>query len=168
MFDRVFAVGLNRLESLFRASAEEIAVVAELPLEVAGAIVGKVEEFRRTTPAGVASTESPTVRRQIEALVNALEAQHQAFERASQGWSRDSLAAKKRTRRERDTAWLQMKVALARLGEIDFLVRLEKLAFARRLEDLGRFAREGVAPRPPVETPRKSQPGGIEDGRAHP
>ena len=142
-------------------------MVAELPLEVASAVVAKVEEFRRTTPAGVASTESPTVRRQIEALINNLDQQHNAFERASQGWTRDNLNAKKRTRRDRDTAWLQMKVALARLGEIDFLVRLEKLSFARRIEDLGRFAREGSAPRPPVETPRKSQAGGIEDGRAH-
>jgi hypothetical protein len=167
MFDRVFAVGLNRLESLFRANAEEIAVVAELPLDVATAIVNKVEDFRRTTPAGVASTESPVVRRQIEALITSLDGQHQAFERAAQGWSKDSLASKKRTRRDRDNAWLAMKVALARLGEIDFLGRLEKLPFARRIEDLNRFAREGSAPRPPVEAPRKSQPGGIEDGRAH-
>jgi hypothetical protein len=167
MFDRVFAVGLNRLESLFRANAEEIAVVAELPLEVAAAIVGKVDEFRRTTPAGVASTESPVVRRQIEALITGLESQHLAFDRASQGWSRDNLQNKKRARRDRDVAWLQMKVALARLGEIDFLHRLEKLPFGRRIEDLNRFVREGSAPRPPVETPRKSQAGGIEDGRAH-
>jgi hypothetical protein len=167
MFDRVFAVGLNRLESLFRASAEEIAVVAELPLEVAAAIVGKVEEFRRTTPAGVASTESPVVRRQIEALITSIESQHLAFDRAAQGWSRDNLQNKKRARRDRDVAWLQMKVALARLGEIDFLLRLEKLPFGRRIEDLNRFVREGSAPRPPVETPRKSQAGGIEDGRAH-
>jgi hypothetical protein len=167
MFDRVFAVGLNRLESLFRASAEEIAVVAELPLEVAAAIVGKVDEFRKTTPAGVASTESPVVRRQIEALITGLESQHLAFDRASQGWSKDNLQNKKRSRRDRDVAWLQMKVALARLGEIDFLLRLEKLPFGRRIEDLNRFVREGSAPRPPVETPRKSQAGGIEDGRAH-
>jgi hypothetical protein len=167
MFDRVFAVGLNRLESLFPASAEEIAVVAELPLEVASAIVAKVEEFRRTTPAGVASTESPVVRRQIEALITGLEGQHLAFERASQGWSKDNLQSKKRSRRDRDTAWLQMKVALARLGEIDFLVRLEKQPFGRRIEDLNRFVREGSPPRAPVETPRKSQAGGIEDGRAH-
>jgi hypothetical protein len=167
MFDRVFAVGLNKLESLFRANAEEIAVVAELPLEVAAAIVGKVEEFRRTTPAGVASTESPIVRRQIEALITGIESQHLAFDRASQGWSRDNLQNKKRARRDRDVAWLQMKVALARLGEIDFLHRLEKLPFGRRIEDLNRFVREGSAPRPPVETPRKSQAGGIEDGRAH-
>ena len=41
--------------------------------------------------------------------------------------------------------FLQITIALVRLGEIDFAVRLPKLAFARRIDDLERIVASRAA-----------------------
>ena len=46
MVQRLYAVGLGRLDTLLKATAEEIAVVADLPQPVAAAVVAKVQELR--------------------------------------------------------------------------------------------------------------------------
>ena len=107
------------------------------------------------------------IRRHLEAVLAKLDEENQAFDRAAEGWSKDSAEAKKRTRRDREMAYLQLRVALARLGEVDLLLRLDKLPFGRRIEELGRFVREGAAAARPSESFRRPNAGGSEDGRAH-
>ena len=87
-------------------------------------------------------------------MADALANDHRAFENVSRGWSDADRAAKKRLRRQREVAYLAVLVTLARLGEIDLALRLEKLQFARRLEELERLvSRTGPARAPkPVES----------------
>jgi hypothetical protein len=141
MVQRLYAVGLGRLDTLLRATAEEIAVVADLPAPVSAAVVAKVQELRRGADgaADVANT-----RRVVQPLVRSLEASQHSYEKAASGWSSDSVSAKRRHRREREVAFLQLKVALARAGEVDLVQRLETLSFARRIDELERYLREAA------------------------
>ena len=69
-----------------------------------------------------------------------LGADHQAFEEAARGWSEADRESKKRARRKRDVDFARVTIALARLGEVDFAVYLQKLPFQRRLEELEALA----------------------------
>jgi hypothetical protein len=149
MIDKMLAAGLGRLEALGRARADEIAAVAGIPAEAVAAAADHVAAFRRAVPAALATPDQLASARELEALLQALQAEHRAFEDAASGWSDGSQAAKRRQRRRREVAFLQITIALARLGEIDLAVRLEKLPFGRRIEEVERFVRQVAPARPP-------------------
>jgi hypothetical protein len=145
MVQKLGAVGLGRLETLIRATAEEIAVVAELPGPVAAGLAAKMQELRATSDAAM-GLDSPTARKALATEVRAFEAAHVTFEKAAAGWSLDARAAKGRQRRQRELAFLRILVALARAGEVDLARRLEMLPSATRIQELDRCLLEaGVA-----------------------
>jgi hypothetical protein len=136
MIDRMIAAGLGRLETLYRAKGDEIAVVAGLPAEVGAATAERVQAFRRTTPAALAAPDGAAAADDLRTLVEELAEDHQTFEQAARGWSAADRDAKKRTRRKRDLDFARVTIALARLGEVDFALYLQKVPFQRRLEEL--------------------------------
>jgi hypothetical protein len=149
MIERLCAVGLGRLDALLAAKAEDLIAVATLPPRTAEAVVAAVEQFRHTRAGAMPPADStPQVARPskdlaaLPPLVEALETQHRAYEQAAQGWSDESLAAKRRLRRERTGTWLQITVTLARLGALDWIERLEPLPFSRKVEELVRYLRQ--------------------------
>ena len=149
MLDKMMGAGLGRLEALFQARAEEIGAVAGLRGDVAAAVVARVQAWRRATPATLATPDRPATARELATLVQALEADHLAFEEAARGWSEADRGAKRRLRRQREVGFLQLTIVLARLGEVDLALDLEKLPYARRLEELGRLvSRVGPGPAP--------------------
>jgi hypothetical protein len=137
MIDRLCAAGLGRLEALLQAESGEIAAVAGLPRDVAAQVVSAVEDFRSTAGLDAAGGVEA-----LRDLVASLEEVHRAHEQAAAGWTSDSLAAKRRFRRERARLWLRITVILARAGELEWLGKIEPLPFARKLEELGRFLRQ--------------------------
>jgi hypothetical protein len=139
MIDKMTAAGLGRLETLFRAKADEIAAVAGIALDVATATAARVQAFRRATPAVLATPDLAATARELGALFQTLETDHRAFEDAARGWSEGDRDAKKRLRRQRELSFLQITITLARLGEVDLALRLEKCPFARRIEELERL-----------------------------
>jgi hypothetical protein len=139
MIDRMTAAGLGRLETLVHARADEIAAVAGVAPDVAAAAAARVQAFRRATQASLATLDPPETTRELGTLFQALASEHRAFEDAAAGWSDRSPALKRQLRRQRDVSFLQITIALARLGEIDLALRLERLPFARRIEELERF-----------------------------
>jgi hypothetical protein len=139
MIDKLMAAGLTRLEALFKARADEVAAVSGLPADIAAAIVTLVQAWKRATPAPLATPDRAATARELGALVDGLARQHAAFEEAARGWSERDRDAKRRLRRERDVAFAQITVVLARLGEVDLALTIERQSFARRLEELGRL-----------------------------
>jgi hypothetical protein len=144
MIERLCAAGLGRLDALLAATTDDLIVVAGLPPETAADVVAAVITFKRQRATAPAPTEPPARdgAPALPPLLAALEAQHSAYEEAAQGWSDECVAAKRRLRRERTGTWLQITVALARLGAIDWLERLEPLPFSRKIEELGRYVRQ--------------------------
>jgi hypothetical protein len=163
MIDKLIAAGLGRLEPLFQARADEAAVVAGLAPDVAAALVARVQAWRRENPAALATPDRMASARELVALVRRLETEHAAFEDAARGWSETSRDAKKRLRRQREVSFLQLTIVLARLGEVDLAIGLEKLAFARRIEELGRLVSRlapALAAAPPARKNEKDLPPG--------
>jgi hypothetical protein len=142
MIQRLYAVGLGRLDTLLKATAEEIAVVADLPAPVATAVVTKVQELRRGSDgaADVANT-----RRAVQPLVRSLESVHHSYEKAAAGWSTVAVTAKRKHRKEREQTFLQIKVTLARAGEVDLVQRIDAMSYARRIDELERYLREAAS-----------------------
>jgi hypothetical protein len=159
--EKMTAVGLGRLDSLLHARADEIAVVAGVPEDVAVAAVARVQAFRKSTPSALTTLDPAATARELAAQVRELEAEHRAFEDAARGWSDGNQAAKKQLRRQRDVSFLQAIIALARLGEIDLALRLEKLPFARRIDELERFVSRSA---PSTIVPATRMDGGHQPG----
>jgi hypothetical protein len=141
MVQRLYAVGLGRLDTLLRATAEEIAVVADLPAAVASAVVAKVQELRRGADG---AADLANARRAVQPLVRSLETSQHSYEKAAAGWSSEAVAQKRRHRQQREQSFLQIKVALARAGEVDLVQRMETLPYARRIDELERYLREAA------------------------
>ena len=145
MIDKLIAAGLGTLAQLFAAKADEIAAVTGIPGAIAAAVAARIEAFRRSTPAALASVDPAATVRELVKLLEQLRTESAAFDQAARGWTPDDRRAKKQLRQQRQTTFLQITIALVRLGEIDFALRLPKLAFARRIEDLDRVVTSRAA-----------------------
>jgi len=138
MIDKLLAAGLGTLAQLFAARADEIAAVTGIPEAIAAEVAGRIQAFRRSTPAALATVDPPSTVRELVKLLDQLRAENTAFDEVARGWTQSDRQAKKQIRQRRQTTFLQITIALVRLGEIDFALRLPKLPFARRIEDLDR------------------------------
>jgi len=139
MIDKLMAAGLGTLPQLFAARADEIAAVSGIPGAVAAEIATRIQAFRRSNPAALATVDPASTIRELSRLHEQLRTEHAAFEEAARGWTESDRQAKKNLRERRQTTFLQITIALVRLGEIDFALRLPKLPFARRIEDVDRL-----------------------------
>ena len=149
--EKLFAVGLHRLDALMRATADEIAVVAGLREEIATAIVEQFRTYRTGASSALAAPDPVAERRQLGDLLIMLSVQNDDYTHASTGWTDDARARKHEARKQREQTFQRIKVALARLGERDQLARLEKLPFDERIVLLDRYLSAAV--------PARSQPG---------
>jgi hypothetical protein len=139
--DKIYAAGLTNLDNLFVARADEISATTGIGENLASQIVEKFQHYRREI-AVLADSTRASEKKRLGELAAELRALHQEFERASSGWSDDERAEKKRFRQARAEALLQVKVLLARLGEVDRLGQIERLPFERKIEALEQYLRE--------------------------
>ena len=137
--DKLFAVGLNRLEVLVSANAQEVVAVTGIELEIATAILHKFRSYKAAKPAVVSVRDPVAERRELAELLATLSAQNADFVRVCSAWAEDVRGRKRELRKEREQTFQQIKVVLARLGERDRLAQLEKLPFAERITTLDRF-----------------------------
>ena len=139
MIDKLMAAGLGTLAQLFAARADEIAAVTGIPDAIAAAVAERIQAFHRSTPAALATVDPTATIRELDKYVEQLRVEHAAFEEAARGWTASDRAAKKDLRQRRQSTFLQVTIALVRLSEIDAALRLPKLPFARRIDDLDRI-----------------------------
>ncbi len=137
--EKLFAVGLSRLDALMNANAGEVAAVTGLVPELATAIVEQFRSYRATATATVSAPEPAVELRRIGELLIMLSLQNDDFTRASSEWTDEAQQRKRQLRKQRDQTFQQIKVALARLGARDQLQRLEKLPFQDRIAMLDRY-----------------------------
>jgi len=149
--EKLFAVGLHRLDALMRATADEIAVVAGLHEPIANAIVDQFQTYRNAASSALSAPDPLAERRQLGDLLIALTMQNDEYNQASAGWTEEARTRKRDARKLREQTFQRIKVALARLGERDQLTRMEKLPFEERIAMLDRFLAAAV--------PARSQPG---------
>jgi len=138
MIDKMMAAGLGRLAALFAAKADEIAVVTAIPEAIAAAVAARVQAFRRSSPAALATIDPGATVRALAGQLDQMRTAHTGFERAAGGWSEADRQSKKQLRWQRQVSFLQVTIALAQLGEFELAARLPKMAFARRIEEVQR------------------------------
>jgi hypothetical protein len=165
---KLTAAGLNRFAPLLRSSATELAAQAGLPLATAKEILAHLAHWKDglTTPPPGGEVQAAAWR-SLQPLLAALESSNAAVERAASGWSREQVSARRQQRQERDRVYMSIKAALASVGELDLLLRLEKLSFARRIDELHRLLRAGAAAGVLKSGP-KGPMGDTPNGRTHP
>ena len=118
--------------------------MTDIPDVVAAATVARIQAFRRATPAALASVDRGATYRELARLLDILRVQHGAFEEVSRGWSDGDKNAKRQRRRERQVSLLQITIELARLGEVDVALRLDKLPFAKKIEEIDRLVSQAA------------------------
>jgi len=160
MIDKLMAAGVGTLKTLFAARADEIAAVTGIPDAIAAAVAARIQAFRRATPAALATVDPGATIRELAALVEQLRNDHTAFETVARGWSETDRQAKKQLRRRREVGFLQITIALVRLGDIDLALRLPKMTFTKRIDELERL----VASRAVIA--RKGDTASVESGPA--
>jgi len=137
--DKLFAVGLNRLDALFNANAEEIVVVSGIRQQLAEAIVQQFQAYRARSKAAVSVRDPAAELRELADLLKSLRTQNEDFSRAANAWSDDARARKRELRKEREQTFLRIKVSLARLGAREQLTKLERMPFQERIATLGTY-----------------------------
>ncbi|HEY0191980.1 MAG TPA: hypothetical protein VGC42_12760 [Kofleriaceae bacterium] len=145
--EKLFAVGLHRLDALMRAAADEIEVVAGVRLELAEAIVEQFKVYRTAASSALSAPDPLAERRQLGDLLIMMSVANDEYVHAASKWTDEARAKKQEARKQREQAYQRIKVALARLGERDQLARLEKLPFDERIAQLDRYLSAAVPSR---------------------
>jgi hypothetical protein len=145
--EKLFAVGLSRLDALLQATADEISVVAGIRQDLAEAIVEQFRTYKVGVAAPLSAPDPLAERRQLGDLLIMMSVQNDEYNHAATKWTDDARARKRESRKQRDHTFQRIKVALARLGERDQLARLEKLPFDERIAALDRYLSAAAPPR---------------------
>ncbi len=134
--DKLFSSGLSSLDALFVARPEEVALTTGIDGELAGKIAERFARYKKELQSTAVDEDRSVERARLGELTEALDREHRAFEAAE----RDDDSAKKRTaRKAREAAFLEIKVLLARLGEVERVGAIDKMAFAQRVVELRKF-----------------------------
>jgi hypothetical protein len=140
--DKVYAAGLTTLDAFRLATAADIAATTGITGFVAARIVDRFRAYHEQVKASAPDASRGRDHARIAELAARLRTEHAAYERAGQDWSRDAAEKKKQHRKARAQTMLDVQVALARLGEVDLLARLERLPFEGKLTELDSFLEE--------------------------
>jgi chemotaxis protein histidine kinase CheA len=149
--EKLFAVGLHRLDALMRATSDEISVVAGLRTDISDAIVEQFQSYRAAASSALSAPDPLAERRQLGDLLIMLSVANDEYTHASTKWSEDAKARKNEARKQREQTFQRIKVTLARLGEREQLGRLEKMPFHERIATLDRYLSAAI--------PARAQPG---------
>jgi hypothetical protein len=137
--EKLFAVGLGKLEALLAANADDVAAVSGIRKEIAVAIVAQFKTYRATANSAVSAPDAVAERKQLGDLLIVLSLQNDDFRRAADGWTVEDKTKKRELRKAREQTFQRIKVTLARLGEREQLTRLEKLPFDERIAQLDMY-----------------------------
>jgi uncharacterized protein YjbI with pentapeptide repeats len=128
--DKLFAVGLNRLDALTNANAHDIVAVSGIRLRSRG----DRAQFQATrTHEGCGVRRDPAAElRELADLVRSLTTQNDDFSRAASAWDDDARARKRELRKQREQTFQRIKVSLARSVRA-ISCPLEQLPFQERI-----------------------------------
>ncbi len=134
--DKLYAANLTSLDVMFIASVDEIVQTTGIEKWLAQRIVDRFQAYRHEMKAGGVDATRSGEHDKLTLLAGELKTQHAAFEDASAAWMGDAAARRKQMRQARHATLLQIKVLLARLGEVDRLQAIERLPFEQKITEL--------------------------------
>jgi hypothetical protein len=137
--DKLFAVGLNRLDALMAANPHDMIAVSGIRRELAEAIVEQFRTYRASGIAALSVRDPAAERRELGDQLIMLSIQNDDFTHAAASWTDDARSRKRGLRKQRDQTYQKIKVTLARLGERDQLATLERLSFDERITAIDKY-----------------------------
>jgi hypothetical protein len=143
---RLYAAGLANLDMMLLAKPDAIVSTTGIDHEIASSIVDKFQTYRKETRDAQQSVGREKERDRLAGLAVDLRRLHEHHERAASGWSDDAVDTKKKLRHARNEVFMQVKVLLARLGELDRVRELETMSFQSRIDRLDAYLRENGTP----------------------
>ncbi|HEX7667118.1 MAG TPA: hypothetical protein VF407_21455, partial [Polyangiaceae bacterium] len=121
---------------MFMAKVDEVMQTTGIEKWLAQRIVDRFQAYRHEMKAaGIDATRSAE-HDKLTMLHQELKNQHDAFENVSNEWMGDAASRRKQLRQARNATLLQVKVILARLGEVDRLHAIERLPFEQKIAEL--------------------------------
>jgi hypothetical protein len=154
--DRLYAHGMTSLALYWVARPADLVEAARLEPSVAQRVVERFATYRKEAVELAPDDGRAAELNWVDALISKLERNAAAYEEAAAQWSPAANARRQELRRERAEAMAQLRLLLARLGEVDLLERVEALPAGPRVAALREFvaeARRGWKP-PPESVPR--------------
>jgi hypothetical protein len=154
--DKLRASGKARVVALNQSRAEDLANAGGIGSELASQIAERIKRYRldlRRMPLGGAG---PLAAERLTELLVRLRQAHDSYQDAQSEYSEVGSARKKQLREERNDTLLDIKITLARAGELDRVTELERLPFDRKIAQLEDYLNEVVKKEAPLEAPRQS------------
>ena len=144
--DKLVAANLVSVSALADARPMELAQVTGLPLELAERVVSRFRAYRER--AGAVATPDPRAElRALSELLARLRQETENYDAAAASWAPAMKERKRELRRGRAETLLAIHVSLARLGEVDRLVELDRLNFRRKFEFIESYLKAARAAR---------------------
>jgi hypothetical protein len=140
--DKLQAAGVMTIDALGEASPRDLADAAGISAELAGKIRDRFRAYRSEAKASVAAPSRSGEIRVLAEHLKALEATHRDHEEAARKWSREAKQLKRAARRRRAEALLRVHVSLARLGEVELIIGLDRLPFDKKIQSLAGYLRK--------------------------
>lgn len=134
--DKLYAANLTTLDVMFMAKVDEVMQTTGIERWLAQRIVDRFQAYRHEMKAGGIDAARSGEHDKLTLLAQELKTQHAAFEDASTQWMGDAAARRKQLRQSRNATLLQIKVILARLGEVDRLHAIDRLPFEQKIAEL--------------------------------
>jgi hypothetical protein len=144
--DKLVAANLVSVAALADARPMELSQVTGLPMELAERVVSRFRAYREK--AGAIATPDPRAElRALSELLARLRQETENYDAAAASWAPGMKERKRELRRGRAETLLAIHVSLARLGEVDRLVELDRLNFRRKFEFIESYLKAARAAR---------------------
>ena len=134
--DKIYAAGLTTLDAYYLAKPEEIAQTTGIDRTLAEHISERFRRYKAEVQAAVPDENRSSEHAHLEALTKKLATEHAGFERAEKD---DDSSRKRELRKARETTFLEIKVLMARVGEVELLARIEKVPFGLKVAELEKY-----------------------------
>lgn len=140
--DRLYEAGMTSLALYFVAKAKDLVETARLDQAVADRVVERFVGYRREASDLLPDDGRAIELARLEALADILERTAASYEEASASWGAGSGAWRKELRRARADASAQVRLLLARLGELELCAATDALPTNAKVAALRAFIGE--------------------------
>ncbi len=137
--DKLYANGLTALDAFFLAKADEIALTTGIDRAIAEKIVDRFARYKKELQGGALDEARSFEHKRLDELAGELATQQAAFEEAER---KDESSKKRAARKAREAVLLEVKVLMARLGEVERVNVIERLPFSKKVAELRKYLEE--------------------------
>src|SRR5262249_27053114 len=131
-----------RLAVLGRAMVEDLKNVFDMGSVLASQIVDRVQRYRQELQEMPLGSPRSARRERLVALLARLRQAHEQYQKVMGSASDGGAAQKKKLREARNDALLDLRITLARHGELERLEEIERIPFDRKVEWLESYVAE--------------------------